>query len=133
MLHRTTKISKGDSMRKNCDPVLCQRHRLTLEEEFRELQHRIRIAEEHLMQMSTAAAYATDASNPDQEEVIEKCSRYRRQLRVVLQGLNRLQGGTYGVCARCQRPIARKRIEALPTAQYCLTCQEQMELTGSAA
>jgi RNA polymerase-binding transcription factor len=120
-------------MRKNSDAVLCRQHRAALEQEYRDLQHRIRTAEEQLMRLGTGDSYSIDVSNPDQEDLIEKCSRQRRQLRVVLQGLQRLQGGTFGVCARCERPIAKKRVEALPTAEYCLTCQEQMELTGSAA
>ncbi len=120
-------------MRTNSDPILCRKHRAALEQEYRQLRHRIELAEEQLMQQSTANPYSTEVSYLDQEDLIEKCSRYRQQLTVVLQGLKRLQGGTFGKCAKCEGPIAQKRLEALPTAQYCLTCQEQMELTGSAA
>jgi len=120
-------------MRTNSNPTRCRKHRAALEEEYRQLQHRIELAEEQLMQQSTSNQYSTEVSYLDQEDLIEKCSRYRRQARVVLQGLKRLQGGTFGRCAKCERAIAQKRLEALPTAQYCLTCQEQMEMTGSAA
>jgi RNA polymerase-binding transcription factor DksA len=126
------RYERGD-MSTNSDPILCQEQRVVLEQEYRDLQRRIKLAEEELMQLSSGNPYLTEVVYPDQEDVIEKCDRYQRQLRVVLQGLRRIDGGTFGTCARCKRPIAKKRLAALPTAQYCLACQEQMELTGSAA
>jgi RNA polymerase-binding transcription factor DksA len=106
---------------------------MALEQEFRDLQHRIKAEEEQLMRLRIANPYLAEASNPDQEALIEKCSRHQRQLRVVLQGLERIRGGTFGLCAKCEKPIAEKRLEALPTAECCITCQEQAELTESAA
>ena len=34
----------------------------------------------------------------------------------------RLDAGTYGVCARCGRPIGAARLEARPTARSCIRC-----------
>ncbi|MCB7135598.1 TraR/DksA family transcriptional regulator [Cellulosimicrobium marinum] len=36
--------------------------------------------------------------------------------------LARLDAGTYGVCARCGRPIPAERLEARPTATACVAC-----------
>jgi len=36
--------------------------------------------------------------------------------------LERVADGTYGVCERCGRPIAPGRLEARPTARYCIAC-----------
>ena len=36
--------------------------------------------------------------------------------------LARVEDGTYGVCARCGRPIAEARLEARPTARTCVGC-----------
>lgn len=36
----------------------------------------------------------------------------------------RLREGTYGTCARCGQPIPQERLDALPWAEYCRTCQE---------
>ena len=41
--------------------------------------------------------------------------------------LQRLDDGSYGVCARCGQDIAAERLEALPYAAYCITCQSEVE------
>jgi len=41
--------------------------------------------------------------------------------------LQRLDEGTYGTCARCGREIAVERLEALPYATLCITCQSEVE------
>ena len=45
-------------------------------------------------------------------------------LREVNDALLRIDRGTYGVCAECEEPISAKRLDALPWARYCVTCQE---------
>src|SRR4051812_37273153 len=45
-------------------------------------------------------------------------------LREVNDALLRLEHGTYAVCAECDEPISTKRLDALPWARYCVTCQE---------
>lgn len=41
--------------------------------------------------------------------------------------LERIDGGTYGACARCGRPIAEDRLMALPYATRCIRCQRAEE------
>lgn len=36
---------------------------------------------------------------------------------------DRLRSGHYGRCERCGRSIERERLEAVPTATRCITCQ----------
>lgn len=50
-----------------------------------------------------------------------------RLLAQVNAALERLDQGTYGRCQQCGRPISTERLEALPYAERCRTCQEQME------
>ena len=45
------------------------------------------------------------------------------QLRLVEEALDRLDSGDYGVCLSCEEPIAPKRLNAIPWARYCVTCQ----------
>jgi DnaK suppressor protein len=45
-------------------------------------------------------------------------------LREVSGALRRIDNGTYGVCAECEEPISSKRLDAVPWARYCVTCQE---------
>jgi DnaK suppressor protein len=47
-------------------------------------------------------------------------------LREISDALIRIDQGTYGVCLECEEPISAKRLEALPWARYCVTCQEQI-------
>jgi DnaK suppressor protein len=41
--------------------------------------------------------------------------------------LQRLGEGSYGICARCGNEISTERLEALPYAIYCITCQSEIE------
>lgn len=41
--------------------------------------------------------------------------------------LRKIENGTYGVCEHCKRPIEKKRVKALPSARYCLVCQNGSE------
>jgi DnaK suppressor protein len=43
------------------------------------------------------------------------------------QALLRIEEGSYGVCARCGRPIDERRLEAMPTARYDAECQTLIE------
>ncbi len=43
------------------------------------------------------------------------------------QALLRIKEGSYGVCARCEKPIEERRLEALPTARYDAACQSIIE------
>jgi DnaK suppressor protein len=47
-------------------------------------------------------------------------------LREISDALIRIDQGTYGVCLECDEPISAKRLEALPWARYCVSCQEQI-------
>jgi RNA polymerase-binding protein DksA len=49
--------------------------------------------------------------------------RADQQLELVTEALARLDGGTFGTCVRCGRPISPDRLEALPWAARCIDCQ----------
>jgi RNA polymerase-binding transcription factor DksA len=40
----------------------------------------------------------------------------------------KLEAGTYGLCDMCGRPIAKKRLRALPYATFCIDCQQKLEV-----
>ncbi|MBI3895327.1 MAG: TraR/DksA family transcriptional regulator [Acidobacteria bacterium] len=52
-------------------------------------------------------------------------------LREIEGALERLRDGTYGACLDCGMPMSRKRLEALPWARYCVTCQERRQSGGN--
>src|SRR5690242_14551799 len=45
---------------------------------------------------------------------------------LIEEALDRLRSGAFGICMACEQPIAAKRLQALPWARYCVTCQEQV-------
>ena len=49
------------------------------------------------------------------------------QLGQVEAALQRLDAGTYGICARCGKEIGARRLEALPYVTLCIDCQSIVE------
>jgi DnaK suppressor protein len=47
-------------------------------------------------------------------------------LREVSDALHRIDHDHYGICMECDEPISVKRLEAVPWARYCVTCQERI-------
>jgi DnaK suppressor protein len=51
----------------------------------------------------------------------------RTILNMIDAALKRINTDEYGVCANCQEELQQKRLEAVPWAKHCITCQEKME------
>lgn len=51
------------------------------------------------------------------------------ELRMIDSALQRISAGTYGQCLDCGQPIVQARLDAEPTAERCVTCQELFEKT----
>ena len=51
----------------------------------------------------------------------------REQLVQIDEALRRLEHDEFGLCQQCGKEISRKRLEAIPWAQYCISCQEKIE------
>ena len=47
-------------------------------------------------------------------------------LREISDALRRMDHETYGICMECEEPISTKRLDAVPWARYCVTCQESI-------
>ena len=62
-----------------------------------------------------------DAMQAQQLALEVKRQREQRLVRVGT-ALQRLQEGTYGVCGRCQKPIADARLDAIPDVVLCVRC-----------
>lgn len=46
-------------------------------------------------------------------------------LREIHEALSRMEDRSYGLCLDCDEPISHKRLEAIPWARLCITCQEE--------
>ncbi len=47
-------------------------------------------------------------------------------LREISGALRRVEHEHFGICLECEEPISKKRLDAVPWARYCVTCQEQV-------
>ena len=66
----------------------------------------------------------------EQARDISVRQRIRHALDDVLHALAKFEDGTYGICESCGGIIALPRLEALPSARYCMACQRRLEGTG---
>ena len=63
----------------------------------------------------------------ERESSAQALSQDLRLLRQVEAARDRLRASTYGVCLRCEESIAPQRLQAIPWAPYCLSCQASVE------
>jgi DnaK suppressor protein len=47
-------------------------------------------------------------------------------LREISGALHRMETEQFGICMECEEPISAKRLDALPWARYCVSCQEKI-------
>ncbi|KAA0274262.1 MAG: TraR/DksA family transcriptional regulator [Chloroflexi bacterium] len=75
--------------------------------------------------------------NPDLLDLAETCARQsialdwlaklEQRLGQVTIAMKRLDEGLYGICEKCGDVINPARLEAMPHAIRCVTCQERLE------
>ncbi len=63
----------------------------------------------------------------DKEILFELSDNERKMLRDIDSALRKIEKGTYGLCEHCKSTISKKRIKALPSARYCMDCQNGSE------
>jgi DnaK suppressor protein len=60
----------------------------------------------------------------ERELAIRNLDRESSLLRQVKLALSRIDDNTFGTCLHCEEEINPKRLNAVPWAPYCITCQE---------
>ncbi len=63
----------------------------------------------------------------EDEEVSRTVEVLQVRFGQIEEALERIRSGGYGTCLDCQRPIPRERLEAIPSAIRCVSCQEKHE------
>ena len=76
---------------------------------------------------AAADALTYDANFADSSQVTAEkgetealAATLQENLNAVDAALSRMEKGTYGLCERCQAPIAPARLEAMPSATRCI-------------
>jgi len=67
----------------------------------------------------------------ERELAMEAINREALVLQNVLDALQRVRLGTFGICMECDESIAPRRLAAVPWAALCLTCQERADRRGN--
>jgi DnaK suppressor protein len=101
------------------------------------LQSELRRHTQHVVDEQANALQAADDSVKDSVDMsladVNKEISFRlgelesRMVADIDQALLRIREGTYGLCARCGKPIDERRLEAMPTARYDADCQKIIE------
>ena len=75
---------------------------------------------------------SADFAEKSHEEWIflQKSSFDTELLREIEEAQGRLKDGSYGTCLDCGLPVSQKRLQAIPWARYCVSCQERRQ-TGN--
>jgi DnaK suppressor protein len=85
--------------------------------------------QEYTGEHSTYSYHMADQGSDAQER--EKAflfaSREGKFLVYLDRALKKMDEGTYGYCEDCGEPIAKARLEAVPTAKLCMTCKSKQE------
>lgn len=100
-----------------------------LEDRRREIQQKLRSIRETVPEEATLVKDAEEQSVDDfvQEVDFALMQMKSQTLQLIDQAMQRLEAGTYGVCADCGRTIGEARLRAVPFAHRCLACQEKHE------
>ena len=77
------------------------------------------------------ADMGTDAM--EREKAFLFASAEGRLLYNVDQALRRLYRNEYGVCQICSKEIGKPRLDAIPHASLCVSCQEKQEKESNSA
>ncbi len=75
--------------------------------------------------VDAAAEIGTDSF--ERETALRVYGNEADELREIDAALDRIKEGTYGVCEGTDKPIPKKRLEAFPTARYCVEYQAELE------
>ena len=61
----------------------------------------------------------------ERAQVLSLVDGLRQRLIDLVAALQRIEKGTYGLCAQCGRDIPPERLEAVPAASLCIKCKQR--------
>jgi RNA polymerase-binding transcription factor DksA len=73
-------------------------------------------------QASESAYLRNEIETLEVEERLEA-----EEIQLIQKALDRLERGTYGTCLSCHKPIAKKRLLAVPETSFCKPCKTSGE------
>ena len=64
-----------------------------------------------------------DSIGMERERDLQLAGQARAAIEEIDRSLAKLDAGTYGTCERCNQPIPKARLKALPYAALCVACK----------
>ncbi len=111
------------------EQLLAERDRL--EEELHEIESRAARVDEsdRANELSAYDDHPADLASEtfEREKDLAIGESVEHMLHKVINALEKIDRGTYGLCDACGRPIKKARLKALPFATLCLACQDRLE------
>ncbi|MBN2120791.1 MAG: TraR/DksA C4-type zinc finger protein [Candidatus Omnitrophica bacterium] len=96
-----------------------------------------RISEDVLMKTQTEASgdisshtfHLADAAsdNFERDFSLGLASNEMEIIRQIDLALRKIDDSSYGICEACEKPIPKRRLDALPYVRNCLKCQENLD------
>jgi len=115
-----------------------QKYEKLLIAELERLTGHIRSIEESALEESVRettgdlASYAeAGTDNFERETALNIASNESDRLRDINEALERVRQGAFGQCEGCNEEIPRKRLDAYPSARYCIKCKAKLEKEGT--
>ncbi len=102
-----------------------------LEEELKEIENRTARVDEsdRANELSAYEDHPADLASEtfEREKDLAIGESVQHMLYKVINALEKIERGTFGLCDACGRPIKKARLKALPFATLCLECQDRLE------
>ena len=79
--------------------------------------------------LSGYSYHMADTASDDYERdfSLGRATDEQKALYSIDEAMKRIEEGTYGNCLQCNKPIARKRLAAVPHTELCIDCQKKNE------
>lgn len=101
-----------------------KREKSVIEKQIKELKDQDPFSDPN--RLTDNAASDTDAN---EESAHDRYKAMLDELSVSLGDINsalvRIQEGGYGVCSSCKGEISKSRLDTMPAAQFCISCQKK--------
>lgn len=121
--------ASGEELEKFRELLLAERERL--EAELEEIESRAAGLDEfeRANELSAYDDHPADLASEtfEREKDLAIRESVESMIHKVINALEKIDRGTYGMCDACGRAIKKARLKALPFATLCLDCQDRLE------
>jgi len=110
-------------------PTIAHKFKAIFNEQKRNLVYSQKVLNESFNILPDDLRDEVDLSTTELETNMRMRLRNREALflKKIDEALTRITAGTFGECEHCNEPIEPKRLEARPTATFCVNCKEDSE------